>query len=212
MWDDTHLLPFATNHFVKTAWSGYCEAVQVCLNNDVLSRFGILVSIASDQLTCGHGTSFEKRNTFLQRSPTSPTAFPESQFMTDAIDHDVEASIKRMDERRSQFIAVLPDELKQREDRIVARLRSKKASVKAKLGQIYALVDEFAAHRAPFVARRSSWASCCHMNVQISSIEASRIEVGTGRRAKVLPSSIPRKAAHFFYEWLYSELALSKAF
>ena len=117
--------------------------------------------------------------------------------MPDAIDHDIESSVQRMDARLSQVVAALPDGLKQREDQMLTRLRSENASAKAKLRRIYAFVDEYAVHRAPFVACRAGCASCCHMNVQMSSLEASRIEAGTGRRAKILPSSISRKEDHF---------------
>lgn len=117
--------------------------------------------------------------------------------MHEHIDRDPETTAQRMSAQVEQLVSVLPSDLKAREDELPARIRADNASAKAKLGRIYALIDEFAQHRAPYVACREGCASCCHMNVQISNLEAARIEAGTGRRAKPVANSIRRADAHF---------------
>ncbi|SCK09008.1 Fe-S-cluster containining protein [Variovorax sp. HW608] len=106
------------------------------------------------------------------------------------IDHSVEATKARMQVRRDALLSALPDDFKAREDGLPARIRGENASLQTKLGRIYALVDEYSALRAPYVACREGCADCCRMNVQISSIEAARIERATGRKARALTRSL----------------------
>lgn len=88
--------------------------------------------------------------------------------------------LARASERRDAFIAAIPPELAAAEDSLPRKIASLNASVKSKLGHIYRLVDEVSKVRAPFVACREGCASCCKMNVTISSLEAERISKATG--------------------------------
>ncbi len=106
------------------------------------------------------------------------------------VDRSLEATTQRMEGRRAALIAVLPAELKDREDALPARIRADNASAQSKLGRIYALVDEFSAYRAPYVACQQGCSDCCRMNVQISNLEAARIAAATGRRARPLARSV----------------------
>lgn len=110
--------------------------------------------------------------------------------MSSGVDHSVGATVARMETRRAALIAVLPHDLKQREDDLPGRVRTDNASAQSKVGKVFALVDEFSAHRAPYVACAEGCASCCKMNVQITSVEAARITAGTGRRAHSLQRSV----------------------
>lgn len=117
--------------------------------------------------------------------------------MHDEIDRGLEATKQRMAARVQQLLACLPEDLKAREDQMPIRIRAENASAKVKLVHIYKFMDEFSEQRAPFVACRQGCASCCRMNVQISNLEAARIVIGTGRRARPVSSSIKRADTHF---------------
>lgn len=67
--------------------------------------------------------------------------------------------------------------------RLISRMN---AAPRVKLSKIFALVDEYAELRKPFVACAEECDSCCHMNVQITNVEAERIEKSTGKKAKFL--------------------------
>lgn len=110
--------------------------------------------------------------------------------MSAAIDRGIEATKRRMEARRQELVEALPAELKAREDDLPMRIRADNASARVKLGRIYGLVDEFAVHRAGHVACKNGCADCCRMNVQISNMEAARIEAGTGLRARSLTRSV----------------------
>lgn len=117
--------------------------------------------------------------------------------MTNVIDHSLAATVARMEGRRAALVEALPAELKAREDALPARNRADNASVHSKLGRIYALVDEFSAHRAPYVACKQGCSDCCRMNVQISNLEAARIAAATGRRARTLARSVRHEDGKF---------------
>ena len=108
---------------------------------------------------------------------------------SDSLDPRLQRSRQRMAARREALIQALPADLIEREDALPARVRSDNASAQTKLGRIYALVDEFAEHRAPYVACQRGCADCCRMNVQITSLEAARIAAGTSRQAQALTQS-----------------------
>jgi Fe-S-cluster containining protein len=114
-----------------------------------------------------------------------------------AIDHGLEASKQRAEERREAFVQSIPEDLREREDRLPVQLRAENASAQSKLGRIYALVDEFSALRASHVACGKGCSDCCRMNVQISNVEAARIERGTGLRARPLAHSVTHDDAKF---------------
>jgi Fe-S-cluster containining protein len=113
------------------------------------------------------------------------------------VDRSLEATTQRMEGRRAELIAVLPAELKDREDALPARIRADNAGAQSKLGRIYALVDEFSAYRAPYVACQQGCSDCCRMNVQISNLEAARIAGATGRRARDLARSVQHDNGKF---------------
>ena len=113
------------------------------------------------------------------------------------IDHGLEASTRRAEARREALMQSLPKDFQQREDHLPARLRAENASAQSKLGRIYALVDEFSALRASHVACGKGCSDCCRMNVQISNVEATRIERGTGHRARFLASTVTHDNAKF---------------
>lgn len=115
---------------------------------------------------------------------------PSIKTSPDSGGHDIASAAARMESRRAALIAVLPADLLAREDALPTRARSDNASPQSKLGRIYALVDEFSAHRAPFVACKTGCASCCKMNVQISNLEAARITAATGHRARAVARTV----------------------
>ena len=108
---------------------------------------------------------------------------------SDPLDPHLQRSMERMASRREALMEALPADLIEREDALPARIRSDNASAQAKLGRIYALVDEFAEHRTPYVACRRGCADCCRMNVEVTSVEAARIAAGTGRPVRPLTQS-----------------------
>ncbi len=114
-----------------------------------------------------------------------------------AIDHGLDASTQRAEERREAFMKSLPKDLREREDRLPVQLRAENAGAQSKLGRIYALVDEFSALRASHVACGKGCSDCCRMNIQISNVEAARIERGTGFRARSLTHSVEHDNAKF---------------
>lgn len=113
------------------------------------------------------------------------------------VDHGLDVSTRRAEERREAFMQSISEELQQREDRLPVQLRAENASAQSKLGRIYALVDEFSALRASHVACGKGCSDCCRMNVQISNVEAARIERGTGLRAQPLVRSVKHDDAKF---------------
>lgn len=88
----------------------------------------------------------------------------------------------RAQDRSKAFVAAIPPELAAAEDSLPKKIASLNASLKSKLGQIYRLVDEVSKVRAPFVACKKGCASCCKMNVTISSLEAEQIFAATSVR------------------------------
>jgi len=113
------------------------------------------------------------------------------------IDHGLEASTRRAEARREALMQSLPEEFQQRENHLPARLRAENASAQSKLGRIYALVDEFSSLRTSHVACGKGCSDCCRMNVQISIVEAARIERGTGHRARFLANTVTHDNAKF---------------
>lgn len=99
--------------------------------------------------------------------------------------HDTEAAIGR----RAAFIAAIPPSLAQAEDALPREIASLNASARSKLHRIYRLADEISKVREPFVACEKGCASCCHMNVSITSAEADRLAKAAGRRAAPISRS-----------------------
>ncbi|RYE40865.1 MAG: YkgJ family cysteine cluster protein [Hyphomicrobiales bacterium] len=99
--------------------------------------------------------------------------------------------------RQTAFMQALPKALRDEEDAIPAVIRTLNASTRSKLQRIYRLADALGESRAPFVACKKGCAGCCHMNITISSEEASRISAASGRIAKRLTHSIRRDVDAF---------------
>lgn len=109
----------------------------------------------------------------------------------------LEDSRKAAEARRSKFMAAIPTDLAEREDAFPKILRLENAGRPAKLRKIFHLVDELSACAAPFLACQKGCASCCHMNVTISALEAEHIQRATGRRAKQLSASKSHPSVEF---------------
>lgn len=95
-------------------------------------------------------------------------------------------------QRRADFIAAIPPSLAEAEDALPRAIASLNASARSKLYRIYRLADEISKVREPFVACGKGCASCCHMNVSITSAEADRLAKVAGRKV----ASIPRSRRH----------------
>lgn len=95
-----------------------------------------------------------------------------------------EKSKRTMQRRRDAHLKALPPSFTTNATRQTQAIAHMNASPKVKLNKIYALVDEYAEMRSPFVACRAGCDSCCHMNIQITNVEAERIARKTGRKLK----------------------------
>lgn len=104
-----------------------------------------------------------------------------------------DAAKARATERRDGFAAAVPADLNAQDDRIAAELSSANASARSKLGKVYRLIDAVSKVAAPYIACRRGCAACCKMNVSITSIEAERLAVATGR--KMVPQVQPSRHA-----------------
>lgn len=93
-------------------------------------------------------------------------------------------------DRCQSFLYSIPQDLKNQDDTIRQHLANLKAAPKAKLRQIYRLVDKFAKFRDPFVACKRSCSDCCRINVTITSLEAKQLAEASGRPARVITSDI----------------------
>jgi Fe-S-cluster containining protein len=99
--------------------------------------------------------------------------------------------------RREAFIAAIPKSMLIAEDRLPAEVAATNASSRSKLRRIYEVVDELSRVREAFVACTKGCASCCHMNVTITSTEADRLGKAIGRPPVVVRHPIQRSIDHF---------------
>lgn len=106
---------------------------------------------------------------------------------TDADSPKLDDSLQAAETRRAAFVAAIPAELKDREDRFATTLAAQNGSARSKLGKVLQLADEFGVVRAPFVACSKGCSACCKMNVSISSLEAERLAAVSGRRMVIPP-------------------------
>ncbi len=106
-------------------------------------------------------------------------------------------TIRAIELRRASFVAGIPDELKAREDRIERALALKNASAHSKLGEIYRLVDEIAKFSIAHTPCGKGCSSCCRMNVEISEVEANKIQRETGSKFVPLRQSIMHPLTEF---------------
>lgn len=95
-------------------------------------------------------------------------------------------------ERMEGFKATLTPDALTREDSLPETLARVNASSRSKLRRIYALSDELAKDRDPFIACKKGCANCCRMNVMISTLEAEQIAKATGRKM----ASVTRPKQH----------------
>ena len=98
----------------------------------------------------------------------------------------LEEGQRTSNDRARAYLASLDLAINRRDDNVAAEIARENSSSKSKLGKVYRLVDEAAAAAVPFVACSKGCSACCKMNVSISSLDAERIALKTGRRpAKV---------------------------
>jgi Fe-S-cluster containining protein len=106
-------------------------------------------------------------------------------------DKSLSASVEAAEFRRSQFIQAIPPVLAAKEDAIQRRLDTENASSRSKLRKIYSLLTELGEAAKPFVACSKGCSACCKMNVMISQVEASFIEMETGiKPVKIVSNKI----------------------
>lgn len=101
----------------------------------------------------------------------------------DSLPTDYQEQLALAHSRMEGFKASLSVDALAREDSLPETLLSVNASAKSKLRRIYAMSDELANDRAPFIACKKGSANCCRMNVMISSLEAEQIARASGRKA-----------------------------
>lgn len=90
-------------------------------------------------------------------------------------------------ERRDAWQESLEGSLLKREEELPRAVRSLNASGRVKYAMVVAVADEVLRSQERFVACRRGCSHCCHMNVQISNIEAERLEERSGRqKAKII--------------------------
>lgn len=95
--------------------------------------------------------------------------------------------------RASSFIASIPQDLADHEDRIGEEVLRENSSAKSKLGKLYRLVEELGKAAESFIACGKGCSACCRMNVTISSMEAERLAQFSGK-------SINRVDRHTYHE------------
>lgn len=100
--------------------------------------------------------------------------------------------IQTAERKRATFLGAIPKELLESEDRLPQTLAALNASRRTKLQRIYLLADELAKVRMPYVACGKGCASCCHMNVSLTSAEAEKIGQAIGHTATPIKSAVPR--------------------
>jgi len=84
--------------------------------------------------------------------------------------------------RLADFLSVLDPAIDKRDDILGSTLLNENSSARSKLGKIYALLNDVGEAATRFVACGKGCAGCCKMNVSITSIEAERLAVVTGRK------------------------------
>ncbi len=104
---------------------------------------------------------------------------------------DIQPSVfTHLDAQRDQVVAraafqriaaaMTPDWVASMDARLEAVCRTN-ASPISKLKKITDLMDEAAGRRAPHVVCNSGCSACCHMQVEMTDVEAERISRETGR-------------------------------
>lgn len=94
-------------------------------------------------------------------------------------------SQERMQMRIEEHTRSLPLGYAEAAEEAMNQIPTMNARAAIKLNKIYSVLDEYSELRAPHVACKQGCDDCCHMNLQITSLEAERIEKAAGRKAKV---------------------------
>ncbi len=94
---------------------------------------------------------------------------------------DAEHALAEALQQRDLFMASVSKELLEEEDTIARTVGLMNSGVRPKLRKIYALVDKLVDAAGPFVACKRGCSACCHININITEVEAQVIEEQTGR-------------------------------
>ena len=90
-------------------------------------------------------------------------------------------------QRRDAWKLSLEEELLRREDALPTVVRSANASARVKYAMVVSVADEILRSQEGFVACGKGCSHCCHMNVQISNVEAEKLQERSGKqKAKIL--------------------------
>ncbi|MBM9890246.1 MULTISPECIES: YkgJ family cysteine cluster protein [Deefgea] len=108
-----------------------------------------------------------------------------------------ENELIQAESRREAYMNAIPKEVIAQEDRLPIQIQSMNASNKSKLQNIYLVAEELFRLRPSFVACKEGCSSCCHMNISITSEEASRISTATAQKAKEISFSISHPLSTF---------------
>jgi len=111
--------------------------------------------------------------------------------------HPSPSEIEVASARRAGFIAAIPQELLEAEDKLPTLVRGLNAGARSKLYRIYQVAEGISRIREPFVACKKGCSSCCHMNVSVTRAEAERIAKAAGRKLAPIASA-PRHAPDKF--------------
>lgn len=99
--------------------------------------------------------------------------------------------------RAAAYMAATPTELNARDDNIVAELTIDNSSAKSKLGKLYRLLADASEVAKPFVACQNGCSACCKMNVDVTSVEAERLALVSGKRMARVTAPIKHREDEF---------------
>ncbi|MGN5353166.1 YkgJ family cysteine cluster protein [Ralstonia sp. L16] len=99
--------------------------------------------------------------------------------------------------QRDLFVASVSKELLDEEDAIARTVGLQNSGARPKMRKVYALVDKLVEAADPFTACKRGCSACCHINVNITDVEAQIIEEATGRRYKRLTAPIAHPESSF---------------
>jgi len=100
-------------------------------------------------------------------------------------------------QQRDLFMAGVSQELLREEDVIARTIGLMNSGARSKLRKVYALVDKLVDAAGPFVACKQGCSACCHININITEVEAQIIEDQTGRRYTRLTAPIRHPEGKF---------------
>lgn len=106
-------------------------------------------------------------------------------------------SQERMQRRIEEHTRALPLGYAEAAEEAMNQVPTMNARAAIKLNKIYSALDEYSGLRAPHVACKQGCDGCCRMNLQITSLEAERIEKATGRKARAPKTNTFHKPARY---------------